>query len=198
MKKMIIRIAMVLIFTCILFMITDLKIQRVLDLKSLLLVVLGTAFLTIGNIRRPIQRNEIFSAISWNAFVVSYLVTFINLFLVLSKRDSSSELFGEIANGCVPLLYGFLLHVFFKEASHHTEKLREDTSPQPSAINAEELYFHYIELGLTRKEAEIARLAKSGRTNKEIAEEMYIAESTVKKHMTHIFQKLSIDNRSQL
>lgn len=51
---------------------------------------------------------------------------------------------------------------------------------------------------LTKREMQIALLVSEGRTNKDIAEELYIAPTTVKKTMTHIFNKLGVYNRSEL
>lgn len=51
---------------------------------------------------------------------------------------------------------------------------------------------------LTNREWEIARLAYQGMTNKAIAEELYIAPSTVKRAMVVIFKKLGIHGRAEL
>ena len=52
--------------------------------------------------------------------------------------------------------------------------------------------------GLTRRELEIVRAVVSGYTNKEIAERFTISENTVKRHLTHIFNKLGASNRVEL
>lgn len=52
--------------------------------------------------------------------------------------------------------------------------------------------------GLTRREGEAMGLAAEGKTNREIAQALYISESTVKKHLNAIFRKLGIENRVQL
>ena len=41
------------------------------------------------------------------------------------------------------------------------------------------------------------RLLASGRTNHEIAVELYVTDETVKFHMRNIFRKLGVDNRTQ-
>ena len=51
---------------------------------------------------------------------------------------------------------------------------------------------------LTRRELEIAKLVFLGKTNPEVAKELYIAEDTVKKHVNHIFQKSGTTNRYKL
>ena len=52
--------------------------------------------------------------------------------------------------------------------------------------------------GLTVREADVAKLAAQRLTNKEIAEQLFIAESTVKSNMKVIFNKLGINSRSDL
>lgn len=48
---------------------------------------------------------------------------------------------------------------------------------------------------LTRKEIEVlARLAE-GRSNREIADTLYVTQATVKTHLGHIYAKLSVTNR---
>lgn len=53
-------------------------------------------------------------------------------------------------------------------------------------------------LPLSAREREIAGLMLRGLTNLEIAESLFIAESTVKKHVNNAFRKLGIQNRWEL
>jgi DNA-binding CsgD family transcriptional regulator len=51
---------------------------------------------------------------------------------------------------------------------------------------------------LPKRELEIASMASSGLTNREIAERLYISENTVKSAMKNIFQRLHITSRRKL
>jgi DNA-binding CsgD family transcriptional regulator len=51
---------------------------------------------------------------------------------------------------------------------------------------------------LSRREREVAELVMRGRTNREIAVELYLSEATVKKHVFSIFRKLRVKNRVEL
>jgi DNA-binding NarL/FixJ family response regulator len=50
---------------------------------------------------------------------------------------------------------------------------------------------------LSERELEVFRLIARGLSNGEIAQELYISETTVKTHITHILQKLNLRDRVQ-
>jgi DNA-binding CsgD family transcriptional regulator len=51
---------------------------------------------------------------------------------------------------------------------------------------------------LTASELRVARLAAAGRTNREIAESLFVTQRTVETHLRHAFQKLDIARREEL
>jgi DNA-binding NarL/FixJ family response regulator len=50
---------------------------------------------------------------------------------------------------------------------------------------------------LSKREMEIMRLLGSNASNKEIAARLYITEGTVKNHITNIFWKLGVSDRTK-
>lgn len=63
----------------------------------------------------------------------------------------------------------------------------------------EEIYADFLHAceghGLSERELEVAWLLYRGCTNRQIGEELFIAETTVKKHVSHIYQKLEVYSR---
>ena len=52
--------------------------------------------------------------------------------------------------------------------------------------------------GLTEKEMELVTLVADGRTNREIAETLFLSEGTVRNYLSVILEKLSLRDRTQL
>jgi ATP/maltotriose-dependent transcriptional regulator MalT len=50
--------------------------------------------------------------------------------------------------------------------------------------------------GLSTREVEVLRLIATGRTNRAIAEELFLSEKTVARHVSNIFGKLSLSSRA--
>jgi len=66
--------------------------------------------------------------------------------------------------------------------------LGDRSKPRPSMNRTE----------LTPQERNVARLVASGRSNREIAEHLFVTSNTVETHLRHIFQKLDVSSRTQL
>lgn len=61
--------------------------------------------------------------------------------------------------------------------------------PQPTQASAG--------LGLTRREQEILRLVSEGAANKEVGRRLWVTEQTVKFHLSNIYRKLNVSNRTE-
>ena len=85
------------------------------------------------------------------------------------------------------LIKDHLAYRIYKEQQHAT-KYGDKISMQ----DAIELF------GLTKRESDILKLLISGYSNKEICEQIVIANNTLKKHVLNIYRKLGVKNRIQL
>ena len=74
----------------------------------------------------------------------------------------------------------------------------QDSEAERAEADGQRVYFGLRAMGLTDRESEVARLAAGGMSNREIGKELYIAEGTVKKHMTHILEKAGCADREAL
>ena len=54
------------------------------------------------------------------------------------------------------------------------------------------------DLPTTERQKQIVLLVSKGLRNKEVATELFIAEKTVKFHLTQVFKKLNVRNRTEL
>jgi DNA-binding NarL/FixJ family response regulator len=67
-----------------------------------------------------------------------------------------------------------------------------DAQPSPAELRREPAPY-----GLTDRELLVLRLIAAGRTNGEIAAELFISPKTASVHVTNILRKLGVSNRAQ-
>jgi DNA-binding NarL/FixJ family response regulator len=76
------------------------------------------------------------------------------------------------------------------ERRNHPDSGREDTSGGDGASESESK-------PLTRRELEILQLVSEGYSNAELARMLWVAEQTVKFHLSNIYRKLAVANRTE-
>ena len=75
--------------------------------------------------------------------------------------------------------------------------MRQEKIPEQGIGNHADFEERVRPYGLTNREVEVARLLCLGCTNRQIAEELFIAETTVKKHATHIYEKMQVAGKKE-
>jgi DNA-binding CsgD family transcriptional regulator/streptogramin lyase len=85
-------------------------------------------------------------------------------------------------------LFIFLIFIVFRIKS----------KPRPSEKKAIESMKILEKYQLTKREIEILTLVIQGKSNKDIANILYISEGTVKNHVYNIYQKMGVKNRLQI
>ena len=103
----------------------------------------------------------------------------------------------EIYGGLIALLFAILGVWLGLKLTKNKEVIvfKEVMVPAeaPFALNEQRLR----ELSITRRELEILALIANGMSNREIAEKLFVSESTVKTHSSRLFDKLSAKRRTQ-
>lgn len=200
----------ILIYIFIMSYLLDFELFQLFDLKQIFLVLSGMLILFLPGYHRGESMSTYAGQLARCAIFASYIQTFIVLFIVLSTPITLEELPREAALGCRPLLYGICLWVILSKDEHSSSERKdakgtEEESKSDKAVReddkpftASKAYEIFRELGLTNRESELATLICKGLTNAEIASELFISETTVKKHISNIFEKLDINRREQL
>jgi DNA-binding CsgD family transcriptional regulator len=82
----------------------------------------------------------------------------------------------------------FGVDAFGDRAQAELEATGEHTRPRAAASESQ----------LTPQESQVARLAGQGLTNRDIAAQLFIGQSTVEYHLVKVFRKLDVRTRTQL
>ena len=100
------------------------------------------------------------------------------------------------------ILYAFiiavLLTLFIAKLDNMLASYMEEPQAEITVEEAQTIYFKLRSLGLTDREAEVARLVSCEMTHREIGQMLYISDATVKKHVTHILEKTALTDREEL
>lgn len=209
MKKTLKRLLMICLYICIFLYIMDFNILILLEPKLIFLVVLGTFMLTATALKKEIEQTELKTYAAFNATIISYITSFLLIFMRLSSEKGYNNLLYDIALSCRPLLYGIILNILFR--ADNTDVSKGEIQEKEVCIDKNQLYGIqediitdkkeadlFKSLNLTARECEIAELICENLSNKEIADKLYISETTVKKHSTNIYKKTNVTNREQL
>ena len=92
------------------------------------------------------------------------------------------------------LIYSYVRQFYPVFLQGRDEGLPQDAPPGPD----ERLESMCTQFGLTPRETEITKLIYSGKSNKQIAEQLFLSESTVKTHIYNIFRKAEVKTRVEL
>lgn len=197
--KHITRLIAVFLYILIMSFFLDFQLGQLFDLKQLVLVVLGMGILFLPGYKRGESGRYYVNQMGRCALFASYIQTFILLFMTLSTEVAKDALFQEIAKNCRPVLYGICLSVIFSGdgAKESKKTALQDDVPKEN-LTATQVYEAYRTLGLTNREAELAVWIERGLSNGEIAAQLCISETTVKKHISNIFEKVNVNRREQI
>lgn len=129
--------------------------------------------------------NKIFETVIFNVekrLTTDELLSFGNLKALFYRNDAIED----IAYGCGEVInsQNWLPRKVAAQLLHHYRHVI-DSQTAPATVD------------LTTREIQILRSLKTGASNIQIAEDLFISEFTVKSHLYQIFKKLSVKNRVQ-
>ncbi len=186
-------ICSILFYVLLLSWAMDFQVLKLFDVKLFLQLVIGTVLLTLPFCHKKMRKEEYCFYFGKKAIEAGFIQTFLLLFSRLEDSKAYEALLPDIAMAFRPVLYGFCFFLLLKEQEETMIKSKDkEETKEPIS------YEHFLEIGLTKREAEIAILISKGLSNREIAEEFVISEATVKKHVSNIFEKTGIEKREQL
>ena len=135
-------------------------------------------------------------------FAVGGIISMVNLVDLLYHMDDIAILGESIANSILSFFYAFAFMLFLLPIEGRLRELlmgyMEDGTDEEPAEDEQTLYFRLRGMGLTDREAEVARLVARDLSNKDIGRELCISDGTVKKHITHILEKTGCSGRENL
>lgn len=115
--------------------------------------------------------------------------------LVLTTYESDADILRAIETGAT----GYLLKDTPREELFGAIRVvAEGKSPLAPGVAARlmQRMRDTDEEGLSTREIEVLELVAHGTSNKEIAKQLWVSETTVKSHMLHIFDKLGVTDRT--
>lgn len=109
--------------------------------------------------------------------------------------DIKMRMFVNLATAGIAVVGGLLFWMLIRAEK---PALSQEASVEKERIVTKEDYLSIVTAyDLTKRELEIGFLILSGYSNQRIAEELFISETTVKKHVTHIYEKTGTQSRKE-
>ncbi len=114
--------------------------------------------------------------------------------LILTTYDTQSDVVAAMEAGAL----GYLLKDAPEEDLHDAvlkaARRERVLSPQAAGVLADRVMNPNEALSI--REIEILQALKTGASNRQIADQLFISLATVKTHLIHIYEKLGVDNRT--
>ncbi len=116
--------------------------------------------------------------------------------LVLTTYESDADILRAIETGATGYLLKDTPREELFEAIRLVARGESPLDPGVAARLMQRMRGGPSEEGLSTREIEVLELVARGTSNKEIAKQLWVSETTVKSHMLHIFDKLSVTDRT--
>lgn len=175
--------------------------------KHVLRALLGTGYVLLLTALLLYQAGAFGERREWTVAVVGTLflgaalaVVFVRYLRMSDRIEELRDVRGKEQTGQA----GDMVAAGVREAGEQSEADVRNSRRQEAPVSGgsyEEIYAHFLAVmetcTLSERELEVAWLLYRGYTNRQIGEALYIAETTVKKHVSHIYQKMDVCSRKE-
>lgn len=114
--------------------------------------------------------------------------------LILTTFDTQSDIVAAVEAGALGYLLKDAPPEQVRQAVLATARGERTLSPDVTAALLDRMRRPAVTL--SARETELLELLATGASNRELAEKLFISQSTVKTHLVHIYAKLGVDNRT--
>ncbi|MCH4889083.1 helix-turn-helix transcriptional regulator [Acidaminobacter sp. JC074] len=167
------KVTIIPVYLFILFYLVDFKLSLIIDVKMMFVMLGCISLLYLSSYKKDnIDRVRLFGM---ETLLTSVLAATL-LFLKMLSLDAYS------LEPVRPFFYGVFYFIIFKIGHDLYGKVEEN-------------FFDIDKFNLTEREKMLAELLLKEKTNKQIAATLFIAESTVKKHLQNIYRKTETKDR---
>lgn len=163
---------------------------------DIITVASGMVILSLSQYRFGWKWVDLRSKFKSNALLAGALSS---VFMVIGAQELNLTSFSV---HLLPSVYGTLIYLCldFIEKSDRNITVSQNTSPSMTKDWQSPGYLtpYLLSQGLSQRECHVAIKLIQGDSNQDIAAQLFIAESTVKKHLQNIYRKLEVSNRQDL
>lgn len=185
-NKIIIALLMFILFIVLIQWTVRFEFLQLEDMKLLSILILATAILILLGTENLKDWHDLSNKIRFNLFVTGMLMSLMLVFNLLVIGSVSLRVESFIL--CLkPMIFCLIVYLPIVNILKRLEQ---------SPVNGNNDFTQLK--NLSRRETEVYEWVLKGLSNKEISINLYIAESTVKKHMQNILKKTSCDDRHML
>lgn len=127
-----------------------------------------------------------------------YIVIFLSVIglQIYAMQNTERRLWVNLVASGIAVVGGILFWLLLRSSDENSTQ--EDSSIEKEKPVSKETYLAAMsERHLTRRELEVGFLLVSGYSNQRIAQELFISETTVKKHVSHIYEKTNVQSRKE-
>lgn len=193
MKNAAIKVGILILYFVLLSKVMGLDPGLLLNMPFIVMVLSGAFLLTLLDFRKGNSKYQVIESFKHSLILIGYIVTFFANIAFLSNNTTMKDSFKNIIINFLPLFYAYFLHTvvgFFN--------INKPIESESELKNSTDSNFDNLEdYDLTRRETVVAKELMSELSNSEIGAKLFISESTIKKHINHIYQKVGVRNRME-